>query len=117
MERFDDGAILEHIAFPVVLTTGLLLMVTGGWSPASGWFAMKMVIVVLVFLPVEFSDYHLAHFGGNKLAIRSNGSTVEYESTIRRHWFFLVVSTPVVIVSISYVLFLAIAKPFYRTEL
>ncbi len=37
MEQFDDGAILEHIAFPVLLITGPMLMIAAGWSPASGW--------------------------------------------------------------------------------
>ena len=52
MERFDDGAILEHIAFPIVLLTGVLLMLISGWSPDAGWFALKLVLVVLVFLPI-----------------------------------------------------------------
>lgn len=112
MERFDQGAVLEHIAFPMVLLSGLLLMGISGWSPASGWFAMKLVIVVLVFLPLEIFDYYLSHFGGNKANVRANGSAAEYEFAIRRHWTFLVVSTPVVVVSITWVVYLAITKPF-----
>ena len=29
MERFDDGAILEHVAFPILLITGPLMMLAG----------------------------------------------------------------------------------------
>ena len=112
MERFDDGAILEHIAFPMVLITGTTLMLIGGWNPGFGWFAMKLVLVVLVFVPIEVMDYYLAHFGGNKEAIRQSGAIEAYEPAIRRHWYFLVLSTPVVIVSITYVFYLAITKPF-----
>lgn len=112
MERFDDGAILEHIAFPMVLASGILLMLIGGWSPVYGWFALKLVLVVLVFLPIEILDYYLAHFGGNKEKIRLSSNIDQYEPTIRRHWYFLVLSTPIVIVSITFAVYLAITKPF-----
>ena len=112
MERFDDGAILEHIAFPIVLLTGILLMLISGWSPDAGWFALKLVLVVLVFLPIEIVDYHLAHFGGNKQKLRESGAIEEYEDILRLHWKFLVLSTPIVVVSITLVVFLAITKPF-----
>jgi uncharacterized membrane protein len=100
MERFDDGAVLEHVAFPMLLLTGPLLMLGGGWTPAHGWFAMKLVMVVLVFIPIEVMDYHLAHFGGNKEKIRAAGSDQAYEAAIHQHWWFLIVSSPVVIVTI-----------------
>ena len=32
MERFDEGVIYEHIAFPMILITGPLLYVVGGWN-------------------------------------------------------------------------------------
>lgn len=112
MERFDDGAVLEHIAFPILLLTGPLMMLAAGWSPAHGWFAMKMVIVVLVFIPIEAADYYLAHFGGNKARIRAGGDAVRYEKMIRLHWWFLVVTTPIVVVSITFMFYLAVAKPF-----
>lgn len=112
MERFDDGAKLEHIAFPMLLITGPLLMLAGGWTPDSGWFAMKLVLIVLVFLPIEIADFHLAHFGGNKERLREAGDGVAYERAIHLHWWFLIVTTPIVIVSITFTFYLAIVKPF-----
>ena len=112
MERFDDGAILEHVAFPILLITGPLMMLGGGWTPVHGWFAMKLVIVVLVFIPVEVMDFYLAHFGGNKEKIRLKGTAAEYETMIHRHWWFLIISSPIVIISIPTVIYLAGAKPF-----
>jgi len=112
MERFDDGAILEHIAFPVLLITGPMLMLAGGWSPAQGWFAMKLVMVVLVFIPIEVMDYYLAHFAGNKEKIRATGNAPAYEAAIHTHWWFLIVSSPVVIITIPYVIYLVVVKPF-----
>ncbi len=112
MERFDDGAVLEHIAFPILLITGPMLMIAGGWSPAQGWFAMKLVLVVMIFIPVEAMDYYLAHFNLNKARIRATGTPEAYEKAIRLHWWFLVLTTPVVIVSITLIFYLAIVKPF-----
>ncbi len=112
MERFDRGALLEHIAFPILLITGPMLMIAGGWSPDYGWFAMKLVLVVLVFIPIEAADYYLAHFGGNKEKLRLAGNHERYEEMMHIHWWFLVVTTPIVIVSITYTFYLAIVKPF-----
>jgi len=33
-EQFDKTVVLEHIAFPVVLITGLLMFFMAGWSIA-----------------------------------------------------------------------------------
>ncbi len=112
MERFDEGAKLEHIAFPMLLITGPLLMLAGGWTPDSGWFAMKLVLIVLVFLPIEIADFYLAHFGGNKERLRRAGDEVAYERAIHLHWWFLITTTPIVIVSITFAFYLAIVKPF-----
>ena len=112
MERFDEGAILEHVAFPILLITGPMLMIAGGWTLVSSWLAMKLVLVVLVFIPVEVMDYYLAHFSLNKAKIRATGTPEAYEKTIRLHWWFLVVSTPIVIVVITLIFYLAIVKPF-----
>jgi uncharacterized membrane protein len=112
MERFDEGAKLEHIAFPMLLITGPMLMLAGGWTPDSGWFAMKLILVVLVFLPIEIVDFHLAHFGGNKEKLRIAGDPEAYERAIHIHWWFLIVTTPIVIVSITFTFYLAIVKPF-----
>lgn len=112
MERFDDGAKLEHIAFPMLLLTGPMLMLAGGWSVDYGWFAMKLVLIVLVFIPIEVADYYLAHFGGNKEKLRLAGKREEYERAIHIHWWFLVITTPIVAISITFTFFLAVVKPF-----
>jgi len=112
MERFDDGAKLEHVAYPLLLITGPMLMLAGGWSPAHGWFAMKLVLVVLVFIPIEAVDYHLAHFGGNKESLRRAGEGELYERYMHRHWWFLLVTSPIVITTIPYAIYLVVVKPF-----
>lgn len=112
MERFDSGVVLEHVAFPILLITGPLLMFAGGWSPADGWLAAKLVLIVLLFIPIEAVDYHLSHFGGNKERVRATGDEAAYEVAIHRHWWFLVVTTPIISIFAVGTLFLAIVKPF-----
>ncbi len=112
MERFDQGVILEHIAFPVLLITGPLLMLAGGWTAADGWLAAKLVLVVLLFIPIELYDYWLSHFTGNKEKLRLAGKDKEYELFIHRHWWFLIVTTPIISIFAIGTLVLAITKPF-----
>ena len=73
---------------------------------------MKLVLIVLVFLPIEIADFYLAHFGGNKERLRRAGDEVAYERAIHLHWWFLITTTPIVIVSITFAFYLAIVKPF-----
>lgn len=111
IEQFDRGVVLEHVAFPVVLVTGPLLWIVTGWSLDDAWFFLKLLIVVLVFLPLEAFDYHLSHFGGNKRSLRLRGESAKYELAIRQHWTFLKISTPVVVAFVPLVVFLAVVKP------
>ncbi len=112
MERFDHGVNYEHIAFPIVILTGPLLWIVGGWTPASGWFVVKLLIVFGLFLPIEIMDYYLAHFGGNKRRLRKSGDAVKYEQAVYYHWLFLVVISPPVMVFGVITIFLSVVKPF-----
>jgi hypothetical protein len=112
IERFDNGAVLEHIAFPLVLFTGLLMVWLGSWTwEEVNWLTIKLGIVLIVFLPMEILDYYLSHFGGNKGKIRTACNTQRYEQMILLHWKFLRVSTPLAIVFIPALFYLAVTKP------
>ena len=111
IEQFDRGVILEHTAFPVVLVSGLLLLSISGWTVDTPWLLLKLLVVVLVFLPMEIFDYHLSHFGGNKYRLRLRGESDRYEVAIRRHWLFLRVTTPLIILFVPLTMFLAMVKP------
>lgn len=112
MERFDTGAQLEHFAFPLVLFTGVLMVWLAGWSwQEVNWLTLKLGIVLLVFMPMEILDYYLSHFGGNKQKIRITGNTERYEQMIRFHWNFLRISTPLIILFIPTLFYLAVTKP------
>lgn len=112
MERFDQGAIYEHIALPVVLVTGPILFWVGGFDTSVGWLMLKLLIVIGFFIPIEIIDYHLAHFGDAKHRYRARGDWVGYERAVHRHWWFLLVTSPLVMTAGVFVLFLAITKPF-----
>ena len=113
MERFDRGVIWEHVAFPIVLLTGGLLFMAGGWSIESwGWFSAKMLIVALVFIPLEVVDYYVSHFGGNKERIRNTGNMARYDSMISFHWSFFRFSAVFIGIFIPLTFYLAVAKPF-----
>lgn len=116
LERFDDGVVLEHIAFPVVLLTGLCLLLVGGWGPDSYWLVLKLGVVCLIFLPIEVYDYWLSHFGGNKKNIRRREggdamASPRYEQVMQYHLWFLVVTTPLIAIGGVSVVYLATVKP------
>ena len=110
-EQFDKGASLEHIAFPLLLLTGLLMYWLAGWNLDMHWLAAKLTIVVLIFLPMEIFDYWLSHFGGSKRQYRLKGDSERYESLMSLHWWFFRVTTPLVIVFIPLIIYLAVTKP------
>ena len=113
MEAFDRGVVIEHVAFPLLLATGLLLLwLSGATLAAWSWLSAKLLIVTLVFVPIEIADYHLSHFGGNKARARRRGDLARYRELMGTHWIFLRVSEPLVAVFVPLVVYLAVAKPF-----
>lgn len=112
MERFDEGAVYEHIAFPIVLITGPLLYIAGGWNTGVGWLDLKLLIVIGLFIPIEVMDFYLSHFGGNKRKIRESGDMASYERHVHMHWWFFLVTTPAVMIYGVLVVFMAVTKPF-----
>jgi len=112
MEKFDRGAVLEHIAFPITIVTGLMMIWIAGWPLNSmNWLVLKLGIILGVFVPVEAIDYYISHMGGNKERIRRSDKPQRYEPMIRFHWQFFRVTTPLVIIFIPTIFYLAIVKP------
>jgi multidrug efflux pump subunit AcrB len=112
MERFDRGVVLEHVAFPLVLASGLLMVWLAGWSwQGLNWLSMKLGIVLIIFVPIETVDYYISHLGGNKRKIRATGNTARYEAMTRFHWQFFRLTTPLIVVLVPLVFYLAVTKP------
>ena len=95
-----------------MLITGPILFWVGGFNTSVGWLMLKLLIVIGFFIPIEIMDYYLAHFGGAKHRFRAAGDWNGYEVALHRHWWFLLVSSPLVMTAGVFVLFLAITKPF-----
>jgi hypothetical protein len=112
IERFDHGAQLEHWAFPVVLVSGGLLVWIAQWPwHELNWLTLKLGLVLLIFIPMEAIDYYISHFGGNKARIRRSGDMDKYERMVLFHWKFFRVTTPLVIIFIPLIFYLAVTKP------
>ena len=112
MERFDKGAVLEHVAFPLVLISGLLMVWLAGWPwQELNWLAVKLAIIGIIFVPMEAVDYYISHGGGNKRRIRHSGDMERYEAMTVFHWGFFRVTTPLVVIFIPLLFYLAVTKP------
>jgi hypothetical protein len=70
-----------------------------------------MLIVFGIFLPIEVLDYYLSHGPGNKGKLRAAGNGEGYEIAIHRHWWFLLLSSPVVMVFAFTIVVLAVLRP------
>ena len=112
-KAFDRGAVLEHVAFPIILVTGLMLVWLGGWRiDELNWLAVKLLIVALIFVPMEIVDYHISHFGGRKSLSLKTNDIESYERKIQFHWLFFRVTERLVVIFVPLVFFLAVVKPF-----
>lgn len=111
IEQFDRGVIFEHVAFPVIIVTGPLLYLVAGWQANTPWLLLKLLVVIFIFVPMEAFDYYLSHGGGNKYRLRMRGESEQYEVAIRRHWLFLKITTPLIVIFVPIVIFLSIVKP------
>lgn len=111
MERFDEVVIYEHVFFPIVLVTGPMMYIAGGWNAGVAWLDLKLLIVIGLFIPIEITDYYMSHFGGNKRRIKASGDMVRFERAMHRHWWFFLITSPAVMVYGLLIVLLAIAKP------
>ncbi len=102
----------QGLQIPVIIITGPLMYVLGGWTTATNWLLLKIILVCLVAIPIEIVDYHLSHFGGNKRRLREAGDMAGYERSIQQHWMFFLVTSPPIMVFAVLIVFLAITKPF-----
>lgn len=113
MERFDRGALFEHVALVLMVATALLMiwirdvdLLVWSFIPFLFWLG------VVVILPMEAVDIWLAHLGGNKARIRATGDMERHEQVMGWHLTFLRITEPIVLVLIPVAFFVAILKPF-----
>ena len=110
-EQFDKTVILEHIAFPAVLISGLLMYFGSGWSLDQQWMLVKLAIVFGFFLPLEILDIWISHVLGPRVSKNRNTDQLGWDRGRALHWTFLKVSSPMIRITVPTVVFLAVVKP------
>lgn len=112
-EAFDRGVVLEHFAFPVILITGVTMVWLNQWPMNQVyWLTAKLLVVAVIFVPMEIVDYHISHWGGRKTLALEAGDQDRYERQIQFHWKFFVTTAPLIRIFTPLAFFLAVAKPF-----
>lgn len=103
---------LEHLAFVVLLTTGLWMAYSTGWF-ASAWLQQKLVIVGLIIIPLEIIDILL----GNYLAAKaSKAKYLGQASEQQLYWLrlyhgpFTKLAIVIIPLAVTLVMFLAVSK-------
>ena len=112
-EQFDKTVVLEHIAFPMLLITGLLMFLMAGWTTDSSWMLVKLVIVIGFFVPLELLDVWISHVLGPRISKNRENDVNGWNKGRALHWRFLKTVSPWVAVSIPLVIFLAVVKPVF----
>lgn len=110
-EQFDKTVIVEHVAFPIVLISGLLMFFGSGWSLDQPWLLVKLVIVVGFFLPLEILDIWIAHVLGPRISRNRDADPDAWNAGRALHWKFLRTTAPMIRYSVPVVVFLAVVKP------
>lgn len=110
-EQFDKTVVLEHIAFPVVLITGLLMFFGSGWSLDNSWMLVKLCIIAVIFIPMEILDIWISHVLGPRISRNRGSDPDSWDEGRALHWKFLQATSPVVRLTVPAVVFLAVVKP------
>lgn len=110
-EQFDKTVILEHIAFPIVLLTGLLMFFGSVWSLEHHWMLVKLAIVFGFFVPLEIYDIWISHVLGPRISKNKNADPGAWDEGRALHWKFLKGSSPWIRITVPTVVFLAVVKP------
>lgn len=110
--HFNNILKIEHIAFPLVIATGLGMILLADWDISSGWLFWKLGIVVLIIIPMEIIDTWLSHFYVPPTINNKNDSITAYNKAIVVQENFLKIATPTVAITIPAIMFMAITKPF-----
>jgi len=112
LEQFDRTVMLEHVAFAAILLTGPMLYITGAAMLDQTWFAIKIAVVVAIFIPLEIYDVWLSHIAAPKETSAKHDNPLRYAAFRRRYVAFLKGVTPLILLTVPAVLILALAKPF-----
>jgi len=110
-DRLDYLVAVEHIAWPIILITGPLLLLGSGWAIATPWLEIKLFIVVFVMIPIEAYDTWMSHaYGAVADHNRTNDPKGLQQMRNDQARFYAFIS-PIVRISMVVIYFVAIVKP------
>ena len=110
--HFNNVLKIEHIAFPLVILSGISLIMLANWDISSGWLYWKLGIVVLIIIPMEIIDTWLSHFYVPPTISNKKQGLAAYNKAIVVQENFLKIATPTVAITIPTIMYMAITKPF-----
>jgi uncharacterized membrane protein len=104
---------LEHVAFGVLLATGLILGFHYGWA-GTDWFKQKLFIVLVLIVPLELVDIALGNWlAANAAKKRYAGQPLQRLDRLALdvyHGVFTKIALVIIPLSVMTVMFLAISK-------
>lgn len=110
---FISTLVIEHIAFVVLLVTGVVLAHSYGWWPAE-WLRWKLWLVVAVLIPFEVVDVYLGNWKLSQFTRRRAAgvplSQLDHNLVRFYHGPFTWSAIVVLPVTVFVILFLAVAK-------
>jgi hypothetical protein len=109
--QFSHAVVLEHVAFLVLVGSGLLLQRALSLDWMIPWFAAKCIIVFGVFVPLEAFDVWLSHWRVPHAVGRAGQDPDDLRRVMRWHDVFLWGGGAVVMVLIPFVVWLIVVKP------
>lgn len=110
--QFNFVVAAEHLGFGVLVVSGMMLAETTDWAYAGqSWFAWKLVLVFLIFVPMELLDVVLSAWLQRLMKPGSPLDPAAYARAARVQDLFLRATIPPVLIGIPVVLYLAVVKP------
>jgi len=110
--RFQPLIAIQFVSFVLVLLTGYFQMRSHGWSLAyPRWLALKIGIVVFLFVPLEaFLAYVAAFWVGPGLAAGPASRQLERGASMQG--MVWAIALPLGALALPVVLWLSLARPF-----
>jgi len=110
-DQLDKLIILEHIAWPVLIITGPILLACTGWPVDTPWLAAKLAIIIVIYVPMEIYDIWFSHFYCPRAQANRASDPEGYKRMREEQLSFFRKVSLLVRITIPLLWFLAIVKP------
>lgn len=110
--HFNFVVLAEHLGFAVLVVSGLMLAESTDWAYAGQrWFAWKLALVFLIFVPMELLDVVLSAWLQRVMTRDEPADAAAWARAARWQDLFMRATIPPVLIGIPIVLYLAVVKP------